>query len=408
MSLSPTDLQIIAKYLTGGAALGTSVAGGVALANHLNQLSKERDRQRKLDDDILTVKVRRKPGVEKAAMVTGGLALAGSGISAMAAYAATMKAYRALKKKRMQDLLDRAQVQFAETSEEEAKQANTGRPMSGLDLLASSPLAAMLLLGVGSAGIANAYLNKNYPGVKPARPVKPRKVVLKYVDDEQEKEAAYDPDSGFECLVNLVCAGQKSASDVRDIVSACADGRAQELEESIADLGVDAALDTIKGASRDLTPDEMIMGVGIAVRSPGLADTVKTLAAVEYNDMLPAFSKMAAALDSEELEVVQAIACCWEDMHRGVTKEASKVVAENPALAKDLARVLREQQLLAPEDTEYELDTMGRGGSADNGVDRSDEDDPDEMARAMGEGAAMDDVVDQILGGLVGDEPSNE
>ncbi len=411
MNLSPTDLQILTKYLTGGTALGASIAGGTALFNHLNQLSKERDRQRKLDDDVLTVKVRRRPG-EKMAMVTGGLALAGGGLSAMAAYAATMKAYKSLKKKRMQDMLDRAQLQFADLSAEEVdpqKQASNGRPMSGLDLIASSPLAAMILMGVGSASVTNAYLKKNYPGTRPARPTKPRKVVLQYVDDEdgQKKTAAYDRDSGFECLVKLVISGQKRASDLSDLVCACADGRAQELEEAVIDLGAETALDLVKGATRTLDDEELVMGTALAVRSPGLSDTVKTLACAEYQDLFPAFSKMAAAMDEEERDRAEMLVCVWEDLNRWPNiKSASQVPERRPELSKELARVLREQQTLdGPDpDTEYQLDTMGQGGSADNGVDRSDEEDPDEVAKAMGEGAAMDDVVDQILGGMVGDE----
>jgi hypothetical protein len=432
------DVDMIRQWLTGGAALGLSAAAGTSLYNHLNQLAKDRQRDKRLDDDILTVKVRR-PALEKSgawplgllkvlglgaaggvgykmitdpdegASIGPGLAVAGGTLSLLGSYAAARKGYQALKKKRNQAILDRAQTHFADLTRAESgteKYAN----MSFGDAMQGMGVGIPLLLALASGGITYKYLDKTHPLAKPARPTKPRKVVLQYVDDEdgQKKTAAYDRDSGFECLVKLVISGQKQASDLSDLVCACADGRAQELEEAVIDLGAETALDLVKGATRTLDDEELVMGTALAVRSPGLSDTVKTLACAEYQDLFPAFSKMAAAMDEEERDRAEMLVCVWEDLNRWPNiKSASQVPERRPELSKELARVLREQQTLdGPDpDTEYQLDTMGQGGAVDNGVDRSDEEDPDEVAKAMGEGAAMDDVVDQILGGLVGDKP---
>ena len=197
-NLPDTDKDFLMRMLTGGAAIGTSTALATATLNHLNQLRRERQRQKTLDDDVLTVKVRRPPQeqskyasgtVEKSAMVTGGVGMAGGALAMLGSYAAVHKAYQEMKRKRLQKILDQAQVAYADVQDLETQTAKRAgdegrRPMGPVDFMAASPIAATLLLALGGAGVTNAWLNKTFPATKPARPSKPRRVVLKYIDDE--------------------------------------------------------------------------------------------------------------------------------------------------------------------------------------------------------------------------------
>lgn len=403
-ALSDVDKQLLQKYLVGGAALGGGTAVLTSMLNHWNQLSKERARQQSLDDDVLTVKVRR-PGqdVTKQATVTGGLALSGGALSMLASYAAVRKAYTKMKKNRMQDLLDQSQTNFAQSSAEEAeKLASGGRPMSVMDLLTSSPVAAALLLGVGSAGLSNAYLNKTYPATQPARPTKPRKVVLKYVDDEgEDKQASFDELSGFEQLVRTVYqVKQAEVSDLQNIVRAVAEGRVEELADNLSELPAEEALDLIKGASADLDNHQLMLATAIATRHPVVGPTTRLLASADLHDLAPSYCKMANQLEEHDRLALAGLVCEVGRAFRCGEKRATQLVEgqDHQELLQQLAQILQQDpQDPQTEEAEEDLESMSRGGATDNAVD--DEETPEEAAQRMGVGSANDDIVDELLGG---------
>jgi len=393
---SQADLQLLRSYATGGLAIGSGTALATAMLNHWKQLSNERMKSQQLDDDVLTVKVKRP--ATKQAMVSGGLGLATGALTTLGSYAAVRAAYQEMKKRRMQKLLDEAQVNFAELSSEEAQQklASGGRPMSLTDVLTASPVAATLLLALGSAGLANTYLKKNFPSTKPAKPIKPRRVVLKYMDDEQEKEASLDEDSGFELMVKTVLAGQKEAHDLRDLVGACASGRAQEVEDNLG-TGTELALDLIKGASAGMSDTDYDLGVSLAVRHPVIGPVTKLLASAEMLDMAPSHLKMAQALSETDQLVLAGLFCAVGDADRwdGQDKLAS-MLETNPEVLSQLVKALRGQD----EDPEVEeakddLEVMGQGGAVDNSV--SEKETPEQAAQRMGVGSAEDDVIDELF-----------
>lgn len=403
-AISDVDKKLLQKYLVGGAALGGGTAVLTSMLNHWNQLSKERQRQKSLDDDVLTVKVRR-PDQPKQATVTGGLALSGGALSMLASYAAVRKAYAKMKKNRMQDLLDKSQTNFAQVSAEEAeKKAAEGRPMGLMDVLTSSPVAAALLLGVGSAGLSNAYLNKTYPATKPARPTKPRKVVLKYVDDEgEDKEASFDQLSGFEHLVRTVYqVKQAEATDVQNIVRACAEGRVEELADNLSELPAEEALDLIKGASEDLDDQQMLLGTALAVRHPVVGPVTQLLAAADYQDMAPSYCKMASQLEEHDQLALAGLVCEVGRTFRCGEKRASALLEgqDHQELLAQLAQILQKGGPMEDpqqDEAEEDLEVMGRGGETDNAVD--DQESPEEAAQRMGVGSAHDDIVDELMGG---------
>ena len=403
-NLPDTDREFLTRMLTGGAAVGTSAALATATLNHLNQLRKERQRQKALDDDVLTVKVRRPPpqqskyasdDVEKSAMVTGGVGMAGGALAMLGSYAAVHKAYQEMKRKRLQKILDQAQVAYADVQDLEtrtAKQASEGRrPMGPVDFASSAPIAATLLLALGGAGLSNAWLNKTFPATKPAKPPNPRRVVLKYIDDEdqEEKTASFNEDSGFELVVRTVLAGmQKSAeSDLRNIVTACAEGRAEEIADNL-ELSVETGLDLVKGASTGLSPEDELLGTMIALRHPVLGPTVKTLAAAEYAEMSPGLFKLASQMEEDLRDYAAAIACTAAEMTRteSLEKAASVIDQADPEILRQLMEYLHEGG--ETQEAQEDLDDLNVGGVDTNSMeDVGDSETP------------SDDPVDSLLSG---------
>lgn len=412
-NLPDTDKDFLMRMLTGGAAIGTSTALATATLNHLNQLRRERQRQKTLDDDVLTVKVRRPPQeqskyasgtVEKSAMVTGGVGMAGGALAMLGSYAAVHKAYQEMKRKRLQKILDQAQVAYADVQDMETQTAKRAgdegrRPMGPVDFMAASPIAATLLLALGGAGVTNAWLNKTFPATKPARPSKPRRVVLKYIDDEeQEKVASFDENSGFELVVRTVLAGmEKSAeSDLRNIVTACAEGRAEELAENM-ELSVETGLDLVKGASAGLSPEDELLGTMIALRHPVLGPTVKTLASAEYAEMSPALFKLASQMDEDLRDYAAAVVCTVGELTRTESQEKAASILEqaDPQILRQLMEYL--QAGGETEEASEELDDMNTGGVMTNSVEGVDnEDNP------------TDDPVDSLLSGGDTEEIENK
>ena len=383
--------------------MGTSAALATATLNHLNQLRKERQRQKTLDDDVLTVKVRRPPpahskyaseDMEKSAMVTGGVGMAGGALAMLGSYAAVHKAYQEMKRKRLQKILDQAQTAYADVQDLEtrtAKQAAEGRrPMGPIDFAASAPIAATLLLALGGAGLSNAWLNKTFPATKPAKPPNPRRVVLKYIDDEdQEKTASFNEDSGFELVVRTVLAGmRKSAeSDLRNIVTACAEGRAEELADNL-ELSVETGLDLVKGASAGMSPEDELLGTMIALRHPVLGPTVKTLASAEYAEMSPGLFKLASQMDEDLRDYAAAIACTAAELTRTESQEkaASVIDQADPEILRQLMEYL--QAGGETQEAQEDLDDLNVGGV-----------DTNSMEGAGDTETPSDDPVDSLLSG---------
>lgn len=409
--LSDTDREFLIRKVSGGAAIGTAAALTTATLNHLNQLRRERERQKTLDDDVLTVKVRRPPQTvskyaqEKSAMVTGGVGLAGGTLAMLGSYAAVHKMYQEAKRKRLQKMLDEAQMSYADVQSLETravKQASTDgrRPMGPVDFATSAPIAATILLALGGAGLTNQWLNKTFPAAKPARSAKPRRVVLKYVDDDedQEKTASFNEDSGFELVVRTVLAGmEKSAeSDLRNIVTACAEGRAEEISDNM-ELSVETGLDLVKGASAGLSPEDELLGTMIALRHPVLGPTVKTLAAAEFAEMSPSMFKMASMMDEDLRDYAAAIACTAGEITRAesVEKSASIIDQADPEILRQLMEYL--QAGGETQEAQEDLDDLNVGGVDTNSLEEEGDTE-----------TPSDDPVDSLLSGGPPEEETEE
>lgn len=452
-----TDRELITRFLLGGGALGLSTGATVAVANHLKQLTDEKNKKRRLDDDVLTIKVRRpkkEETHEKYAMLSGGIALGGGVIAGLGSYALVQKIYQQMKKKRLQRMLDDAQVSFADSVSREAEKSASRRPMAPGDFLAATPAAAAIMLMLGSGALANSYLRKSFPTTKDVKPTRPRKVVLKYVDEEEgnEKKAYFNEDAAFEHLVKISMALNDMHgydSDLSNIVNAFAQGRGSEVSEAIISSGV-AGLDLVKGASvhEEENPLNMQIAVARAVRDPVVGPAVKMLASAEFMDMAPAFSKLASALDEETQSLLNFYVAGVSESTRVTEKQAVYLMkwaglAESPetdnmeGFLRSGEPVVREgeemivigldgqQRPYDPErdgdiqadpvdpeaaqglsgvlsGVEEDLDAMDVGGVDSGNVEDSDEHitkAQEAVAEQMGAASANEDVIDQMLGG---------
>jgi hypothetical protein len=216
-----------------------------------------------------------------------------------------------------------AQQAFLENAQQEAqvkKTAAAGEPMGLAELGWSAPVTFALLSAIAAGALTNKALDKTFPRVKKRKDLAPKRIVIRKSPDkdtEEEEGAAYDKlaseqqeDDALEFLVHL-CMGSKSASksDLVDIVHATAQGRGDELTTHILEYGFDSAMDTIKGASEyRITPVQKQCAISYCVKSAALNPIVSLLAAAEYNDMAPKFTKIASLQHEDCVDTLVKIA----------------------------------------------------------------------------------------------------
>lgn len=328
IALTPRSKELIKNYLIGGAAMGGSAALLTSLINYINTLKQQApaDKERE-DDETLYLNVN-KSAADKAGpidLTAGGLALTGGLLSTLGTYALVRKMYQNIKRKQLQEELDRAQQSFLNTAEEEGEAKKTaaagGQPMGLAELSWSSPVAFALLSAIAAGALTNKALEKTFPRIKKPKDTAPKRIVIRK-NPEQEEEIeeeknAYDKvasaeqyDDGLEFLTHL-CMGSKSAADSElvDIVHAVAQGRGPELTSHILEYGFDSAMDTIKGASENkISATQKQAAISYCVKSAALNPIVSMLAAAEYNDMAPKFTKIASLQNEECIETLLKIA----------------------------------------------------------------------------------------------------
>lgn len=318
IALTPRSKELIKNYLIGGAALGGSGALLTSLINYINTLKQQVPSDaEKEDDDTLYLNVDKAANESSGAtdLAAGGLALTGGLLSTLGTYALVRKLYQNIKRKQLQEQLDQAQQSFIQNAQDEAqtkKAEEAGKPMGIAELAWSAPVAFTLLSAIAAGALTNKALDKTFPRVKKPKDTAPKRIVIRKTPQEEqieeEEKMAYDKvaaaeqaDDALEFLMHL-CMGSKSASqsELVDIVHAVAQGRGPDLTSHILEYGFDSAMDTVKGASEiDITPLNKQCAISYCVKSSALNPIVTLLAAAEYNDMAPKFTKIAS-LQSEE------------------------------------------------------------------------------------------------------------
>ena len=315
IALTPRSKELIKNYLIGGAAIGGSGALLTSLVNYINTLKQQVPAgEEREDDDTLYLNVDKEANESSGAtdLASGGLAITGGLLSTLGTYALVRKMYQNIKRKQLQEELDQAQQAFIQNAQQEGadKQASTapGQPMGIGEISYSMPLTFALISALAAGALTNKALDKTFPAIKKPKDSAPKRIVIRKNPKDEQEEAeeekfAYDKvaaeeqaDDALEFLIHL-CMGSKSAaqSELVDIVHATAQGRGPELTTHILEYGFDSAMDTIKGASENrITAAQKQTAIGYCVKSAALNPIVSLLAAAEYNDMAPRFSKVAS------------------------------------------------------------------------------------------------------------------
>lgn len=226
---------------------------------------------------------------------------------------------------------DASTEQEAEQEEEKQAAMQGGKPMGGMEFATSMPVTLTLLAALASGALTHKALEKTFPRAKKPQNVEPKKIVIRDQEDpsfyetvqeeddkqEQAKSASYDSRSandmyndGLELLVHMCLGNEKVAhvSDLHSMVGAILEGRKYELVDNIMNLGFDAAMNLCKGAHetvKSASAQDIAVAVGTCVHTPELNAITSILAASEYDDMAPHFSKAA----SEQPPHVQDLLC---------------------------------------------------------------------------------------------------
>lgn len=335
--------------------MGGSAALLTSLVNYINTLKQQapKDEERE-DDETLYLNVGKSAGdgAGPSDLAAGGLALTGGLLSTLGTYALVRKMYQNIKRKQLQEELDRAQQSFMQSaeSEGEAKQAATagGQPMGLAELSWSSPVAFALLSAIAAGALTNKALDKTFPRVKKPKDTAPKRIVIRknpQEEQEDEEKNAYDKlasaeqyDDGLEFLTHL-CMGSKSAanSELVDIVHAVAQGRGPDLTSHILEYGFDSAMDTIKGASEvNISAARKQAAISYCVKSAALNPIVSMLAAAEYNDMAPKFTKIASLQNEECIDTLLKIAGTIGALNRAETADKMAIDFEIAKEANDM------------------------------------------------------------------------
>jgi len=394
-ALSPTDLDLIKKYLVAGASVGGSAALFTSLLNQLNDI-KEQDKN-PLDSNTLKLVVKNPNAAEKeksykmasaeedTSIFRGPLAMAGGVLSTIGSYALVRHLYQKLKEKQLERELEQAQDKYVtglQQSNEPVnkKNASEGKPMGMLEALTSAPLAASLLLALGSGVVSYNALKKSFPDLKRGERERlgPKRVQVVYDNpgDEPDTVVSNIPVEALEktaaanaFLINTV-AGFGGASDVADVVHTVANGFGNQVKDIFAFEGINSVFEKCANTQTFANDLESVnLAANWCARSPGIAPGLAVVAAAEFANKAPLFFKAATSLPEHIQEALVDL----------VVKTNSKVAAGVVDKIKEVELIPQEEDQNGPE-----------APSMENGAEKLDPQDLLEMLLAAKAGHDMD------------------
>lgn len=329
-ALTDSDRSMILKFLLGGAALGGGTALGTTFMAHINQMRrKAAEEQNTVPDDTLVLRLKAKQPPEettKVAMMANGLAIAGGAVSSVVAYKLVRDIAAKLRQKQLQAELDAAQDKYLQVvqTEADANKVASTRGFSTSDTLLGLPVAAGVLLALGTGVLTKKYLDKAFPAMRPDVAVNPKRVILRtgntddkdyelaqVADDEDARKSTEDAepeltvdkvassDDADEMLLRIAAVMDKHGSNIglADMVAATAQGRFEELMSNVGVHGA-AAIDLVKGAaSNDVRDLDWDLAVSLLVKDAGAREIAMPLAAAVFAEHAPFFVRKAAAID---------------------------------------------------------------------------------------------------------------
>jgi len=386
-SLDGRDKRLITKFTGAGIGAGVSGALMLALLGQLRDMKQDAAKDTSKDDDTLVVRV---PSSVKQAGLGPGIAIAGGALGTIGGAMLTRKLIQELKRRDLQSQLDSAQQIWLSRLTPKPKQAPMpkekapketapksedpkpaqddagvkeaaaagGKPMAFSEALLSSPVALALLLAAGSGTLAYSALDKQFSDKTKPRSPAPKHVRFAYETDGAdgkpvEKEASLPTDLGFETAARMAFAAAPDGSDYHNIIGAITDGRLDELRHNIATVGVDAALDLVKGASAALAdcPEPLVgLALSAATNDSMIGETVRLLAHAELVDAYPALmakaAHFAAGDESGARESLVAATALFGAMARADSQAAlEQGVDMSPARAETWRELLRHASL---------------------------------------------------------------
>ena len=374
ISLNKEHQRMLQKWLLSGLATGVGVGSGVSMVNWLKSVQQDASEARKEEDDTIYVNVNRPtkaanflegawaPGL----IATGGLTAAAGG------YALVRNLAQALKRKQLQERIDKAQQIYVDgvlgppnTGDKEANSEGRG-PGAG-ETLGAIMSAIPYLIAATSGGLAYKALDKYFPKLKPTenRELRPKRVVVRYRKQNEEQEPEVDKEASFEVsdteeqlsrafMIRCACEMEKQAgveSDLLDLVSAVTQGRFEEMQDHIKsrDLDTCSVLDLIKGASYEPANElQEAIAFDLLSKSASLSPVAEILAVSAIIDHIPrlvlnaseygqaphlAFQKIAAVIEIAERQD-------FNELINDASKSAAEI-KEIPAVSdNDLLKVL--------------------------------------------------------------------
>lgn len=287
------DWPLVMKLFAGGALTGAGLGAGTSFMRYLQSLQDQARTDTSSDDDVLYLNLpdrqmpagRRRKMASTATFATGGLA---GILGTLLAYNAVRGAYQKVRKKQLQRELDQAQqIYLGSLTPGMGKAASQ---FSALSKGVGSAYLALILAALGSGVVANRVLQKQFPPVKNPNRQRPRKIVIRSPREEEQTLQAQDgvtPDA-LEGLVRTASQFPKVASadaGLVDLIHAVAQGRGDEFVNNVAQVGVEAALDLVKGARHTKSSNlNRNLAMTWICSEPMVATAMEPLIAAEFHD----------------------------------------------------------------------------------------------------------------------------
>ncbi len=330
------DKQLLKKFLIGGAAAGTAVAGTAGLLDYVKYLKNKADMENnpnRLDNDTIYID-KTIPGVTKTAALNSGVALAGGALTGLASFVAISKMYQLMKKKQLQKDMDAAQSVYTDTVQ---KSAADGKGISTPELVGSAmPVGALILAGLASGAITYQSLRKSFPSLADSRKRKdvldenPSRVETRYVDENGVpiKSASLKDLTDDDYAYGMAYAGfmAKNAGDNNELLSSLFNSIAYDSFDSLEDVVASGDSESLHGFVKvassmeepELTADGVALVSAFLAKSAA-ASTLFTMAVFDtLSEKSLYFIEKAASFDEETLTIMCKIA---SNMGQGMIKE---------------------------------------------------------------------------------------
>ena len=428
------DWDNIAKYLAGGAMLGTGGAALYSFMKRFKRLESETEEDTSQDDDTLYVQLDKKASSQHETHLDDGLnkflrwTAAAGGV--VGAYGGTKWLFDRVRKRKLQQELDEAQQAYVDGLHE--KRDKERNKYASFDKEAEGPASsvvgmsygALLLLALASGVITKKTLDEAFPPVKKDRNSLKRRLVrgkpqplsdeapssITFLDDsgeevdtistDKEDDAVNDAEE-IESLIRTTTADKELAKKAGfdDILGAVATGRSEELRDAVRSFGVNHAFIVSKGAGLEkISSVRKELAIGVIANDPLLKSAFAPLFAAEFYKMSPHLCDAVHGLDEESRSDLLKAARYFNAQHRH--NVLSNILPKNVSITEKKASAVNVADLTELLDSKNTF--LARGIDSED-IDTVDEDAPSKVPLDGQEdddsNKDSEDIIDVMLGG---------